>query len=79
MTLRIVCGGPEKGIAYAEEVTNVHPVKLGYLSLLRDPVDYTDMNGRIWTCEKSEIIDETGTEKLNLTPVICQGVYRITY
>lgn len=79
MTLRIICGGPEKGIAYAEEVTNVHPIKPRYLSLLRDPVDYTDMNGRIWSCEKSEIINETDAEKLSLTPVICQGVYRITY
>lgn len=77
MTLRIVARSNDGKRAYAEEVTEVKPIKPHYLSLLNNPVEYIDRHGHLWTCEKSDIV--SSFDGLKIYPAICKGVYRLEY
>lgn len=77
MTLRIICRSKDGRHGYAEEVTNVKSIKPHYLSLLTDPVEYTDRNGHIWHCEKKDILFTLGG--VAVAPAICSGVYRVEF
>lgn len=77
MTLRIFVKSPDGTKGYAEEVRDVRKIDRSPYSLLENPCEYTDRNGRIRDCEFSEIYtDFTG---MTLTPVICAGVYRVDF
>jgi len=77
MTLRIMARSKDRKKAYAEEVKNVKPIKANYLSLLNNPVEYTDRKGHCWNCEKSDII--SSFDGVKIRPAICNGVYHLEW
>lgn len=77
MTLRIVARSKGGKSAYAEEVTDVKQIKPHYMTLLKNPVEYIDLHGHVWHCEKSDIV--SCFDGVKVIPAICKGVYRLEY
>lgn len=77
MVLRIIARSADGKIAYAEEVTDVREVAANPMSLLSDPVQYTDRHGHVWNGERATFLDDL--EGLEVVPVICPGVYRVQF
>ena len=66
MLFRIICKNREKTQAYAEPVFDVVPVSssLKKFFLSSAPVMYTDHDGHMWTCDRSEIIENPVVDRV---------------